>query len=97
MSTAKALKLGPLRFTPGVTGPNVAAMLFAAFGTIAMMSFMSFIQPYVLTELLHVPENEQGALTGNLHAFQEVIFILLAGLVGALSHRLPLPVQHIER
>lgn len=88
MTDSKALKLGPLWFTPGVSGPNVATMLFAAFGTIAMMSFMSFIQPYVLTELLNVPEDEQGALTGNLHAFQEAVFICLAGLVGALSDRI---------
>jgi MFS family permease len=94
MNEAKILKLGPLWFTPGVTGPNLASMLFAAFGTIAMMSFMSFIQPYVLTELLHVPEAEQGALTGNLHAFQEAIFILLAGLVGALSDRLGRPLVY---
>ncbi len=91
MQKNNTLKLGPLWFTPGVTGTNLSTMLFAAFGTIAMMSFMSFIQPYVLTELLHVPEAEQGALTGNLHAFQETIFILLAGLVGALSDRLGRP------
>ena len=64
-------KLGPLWFTPGVTGPNLATMLFAAFGTMATISFMSFMQPYVLTELLQIPEEEQGRLTGNLHAFQE--------------------------
>ena len=94
MQANNTLKLGPLWFTPGVTGSNLTTMLFAAFGTIAMMSFMSFIQPYVLTELLHVPEAEQGALTGNLHAFQETIFILLAGLVGALSDRLGRPLVY---
>jgi MFS family permease len=94
MDEPKTLKLGPLWFTPGVSGPNVATMMFAAFGTIAMMSFMSFIQPYVLTELLHVPKADQGALTGNLHAFQEAIFILLAGLVGALSDRLGRPLVY---
>lgn len=82
------LKLGPLRFTPGVTGINLTAMLFAAFGTMAMLSFMSFMQPYVLTEILGIPEQEQGSLTGNLHAFQELIFILIAGLVGAASDKL---------
>ncbi len=86
-STAKHLKLGFLWFTPGVTGINLATMFFAGFGTMAMVSFMSFMQPYVLTEILHIPEETQGSLTGNLHAFQEVIFISLAGLVGALSDK----------
>jgi MFS family permease len=85
--TTKFMKLGFLWFTPGVTGINLATMFFAGFGTMAMISFMSFIQPYVLTEILHVPTASQGSLTGNLHAFQEVIFIALAGLVGAMSDK----------
>ncbi len=90
----KVLKLGPLWFTPGVTGVNITTMFFAAFATMAMVSFMSFIQPYVLNEILHIPENEQGGLTGNLHAFQEVIFIAFAGLAGALSDKLGRPLVY---
>ena len=88
------LKIAFLRFQPGVTGLNLAVMLFAAFGTMAMVTFMSFMQPYVLTELLHVPEQDQGRLTGNLHAFQEVIYILLAGFVGAISDRVGRPLVY---
>lgn len=88
------IKLGPLHFTPGVTGTNVGTMVFAGFGTMAMISFMSFMQPYVLTELMNVPPEEQGGLTGNLHAFQEVIFILLAGFVGALSDKIGRPLVY---
>jgi MFS family permease len=91
MTNQKQLQIGPLWFQPGVTGVNLATMFFAAFGTMAMVSFMSFMQPYVLTELLHVPEANQGSLTGNLHAFQEVIFIALAGFVGAVSDRVGRP------
>jgi MFS family permease len=88
------LKLGPLWFQPGVTGLNLATMFFAAFGTMAMVSFMSFMQPYVLTEIVQVPEAEQGALTGNLHAFQEVVFVCLAGFVGAMSDKLGRPIVY---
>jgi MFS family permease len=94
MTSRTELKLGPLWFQPGVSGVNLTTMLFAAFGTMAMVSFMSFMQPYVLTELLHVPEQQQGSLTGNLHAFQEVIYILLAGFVGAISDRLGRPLVY---
>ena len=94
MTTNNAIKLGPLWFTPGVTKSNLSTMLFAGFGTMAMISFMSFMQPYVLTELLNIPAEQQGSLTGNLHAFQETIFIALAGFVGAISDRLGRPLVY---
>ena len=94
MRTDNELKIAFLRFQPGVTGLNLAVMLFAAFGTMAMVTFMSFMQPYLLTELLQVPEQDQGRLTGNLHAFQEVIYILLAGFVGAISDRVGRPLVY---
>lgn len=94
MNDTKAIKLGPLWFTPGVTGPNLGTMLFAGFGTMAIISFMSFMQPYVLTELLNIPQEEQGKLTGNLHFFQEIIFIAIAGFVGALSDKLGRPLVY---
>jgi len=92
--SASGIKLGPLYFTPGVTGKNLGTMLFAGFGTMAMISFMSFMQPYVLTELLNIPQEKQGALTGNLHAFQEILFIAAAGFVGALSDRIGRPIVY---
>ncbi|MGI9308606.1 MAG: MFS transporter, partial [Gammaproteobacteria bacterium] len=94
MNNSKAIKLGPLWFTPGVTKTNLGTMLFAGFGTMSMVSFMSFMQPYVLTELLHIPREEQGSLIGNLHAFQEIIFIVVAGFVGALSDKLGRPIVY---
>lgn len=91
MNERKTLKLGPLWFQPGISGINLTTMIFAAFGTMAMVTFMSFMQPYVFTELLQIPEQEQGRLTGNLHAFQEIIIIAVAGFVGALSDKLGRP------
>lgn len=93
-TTKPGIKLGPLWFTPGVTGVNLGTMVFAGFGTMAIISFMSFMQPYVLTELLHIPPEKQGSLTGNLQAFQEVIFILLAGFVGAMSDKIGRPLVY---
>ena len=45
MNKLKELRLGPLWFEPGVNGVNLGTMLFAAFGTMAMVTFMSFMQP----------------------------------------------------
>jgi hypothetical protein len=61
---------------PGLSGVNVATVNFAAFFTISTITFMSFVQPYVLTEILHIPQERQGTFTGNLAALQEVVGLL---------------------
>lgn len=82
-----ALKLGPLVFQPGVTGGNVAAVVYAGFITVALMSYIGFIQPFLLSEILHIPPNEQGAVTGNLVFLQEIIILAFMSFSGAISDR----------
>jgi MFS family permease len=74
-------------FTPGYTGVNVVMLLYATSASLAMLTLVNFIQPYLLEEVFKIPQDQQGGLTGNLAALQEVIVILLMGLVGALSDR----------
>jgi MFS family permease len=81
------LKFGPLWFRPGLTGTNVLTVNFAAFCTIAVITFMSFAQPYVLTEILNIPVERQGTLTGQLHAMQEIVAIATMSFFGAWSDR----------
>lgn len=61
--------------------------MFGSFMTIGLAAFMTFAQPYLLNQVLHLPVGEQGRLTGSLGALQEFIVILLASLVGAWSDR----------
>jgi MFS family permease len=91
MSHDRELRIGPWWFTPGVNGINLSTMLFAAFGTMMMVSFMNSMQPYVMTEILHIPQDEQGSLTGNLQTFQEIFFIALAGFAGVVSEKIGRP------
>ena len=83
------LRISPLGIwvRPGLTGKNVAAVLFGSFSTIALIVFMSMMQPYILNAILHVPAGEQGFLTGRLHLLQEIITIGLVGFMGAWSDR----------
>jgi MFS family permease len=81
------LKIGPLWFTPGYSGMNIFTMLFACLSSISAIAYMGFIQPYLLTEVLQIPQAEQGALTGNLAAVQEIVVIGVMGVAGALSDR----------
>ena len=74
-------------FNPGYTGVNVGMVLFATAASLAMMTLVNFVQPYLLEEVFKIPRGEQGSLTGNLAAMQEIVVILLIGMIGALSDR----------
>ena len=79
--------LGPFWITPGWTRGNAVTVWFASLLTIGLAAFMSFAQPYVLTEMVHVPKAEQGTITGQLAFFQEVVVVLLVGFIGTFSDR----------
>ena len=80
-------RLGPFRFAPGWSRGNAATVWLASFFTIGLAAFMSFLQPYLLNEVLRIPLAEQGRLTGNLGFLQELIVIVLVSFVGAWSDR----------
>ena len=81
------LKIGPLRMRPGVTRKHVSTLFFVSFFAIATMNTIGVMQPYVFNEILKIPQNEQGALTGNLVTLQEIVGLILLGPVGAISDR----------
>lgn len=84
---ASGIKFGPFWITPGLSRGNVATIVFASFTTVAMIVFMSLIQPYLLNEVVKIPAARQGQVTGYLTAMQEIIVVLLVGLAGAWSDR----------
>jgi MFS family permease len=59
----------------------VASLLYC------LTQFMAIIQPYVFTELLHIPAGEQGRLAGNLAATQQIAVLIFVTLFGALADR----------
>ena len=80
-------RIGPFWITPGWTRANAATVWAASFLTIGLSAFMSFAQPYILNEVLRVPQGDQGTLTGTLAALQEIIVITLVSFVGIWSDR----------
>lgn len=77
-----------LWIVPGLSRRHTRTMILASFCTISMAAFMSFVQPYLLTEVLRIPAESQGRLSGQLQAMQELVIISLAGFAGAWSDRL---------
>lgn len=78
-------KFGPLWFMPGIRRIDAAALLLMVIMNISMITLFTFIQPYLLTEIMHIPQGRQGALTGYLGSLQEIVLLLLMGIVGAMS------------
>ena len=59
--------------------------MIAAFSAIPLVGFIHFAQPFLFEEVLHIPRGQQGTLTGQLAAMQEVIVLVLMGIIGAAS------------
>lgn len=81
------LKFGPLRMRPGVTRKHVFTLFFVSYFSIAMMNSVGIMQAYLFNEILRIPPNEQGSLTGTLLVVQELVVLLLVGLAGAVSDK----------
>lgn len=82
------LNVGPVLLAEGVRKFNFWTFMYAAFICIGMLAGMNFLQGYVLTEHLHVPASQQGAVTGNLAFWTEIVTILLIVPFGILSDRI---------
>jgi MFS family permease len=81
-------RFGPIGLRSGITRRNVLTYLYASFFTIGVVSFMSFMQPYVLAENLRIPEGEQGGVTGMLSFSYEFVMVCLIAPMGALADRI---------
>ena len=81
-------RLGPIQLAPGYAPMNALSYLFAAFITIGMLAFVSFIQPYLINANLQIPTGEQGRAVSVLGFSNEIISLLLVAPVGALADKI---------
>lgn len=87
MNQGANYRIGPVEFAPGISGVNAWTFLYLNFMIMPIVSFLSISQPYVLSEIIGIPPEEQGRITGFLVTMQEVVALGLIGIVGALSDR----------
>ena len=81
------IKFGPFWLTPGVSRVNASTYFFSAFTFVLLATFLGFLQPYILDEVLRVPAERQGVVTGGLNFFHEVTALIIMGFIGSLSDR----------
>lgn len=89
------VRLGIFWLTPGISRGNAATLFFSSFSVISLVTFMTFVQPYLLQEVLHIPKDIQGSLIGTLQSMQEGILVLVASFIGASSDKLGRRVVYI--
>ncbi|MGI9295083.1 MAG: MFS transporter, partial [Pseudomonadales bacterium] len=71
----------------GVTPRHLVAYLFVALISSGYAGLLAMLEPGLLQEL-QIPYEDQGPITGNLRVLQEIIFIMMLGLYGALADRI---------
>jgi MFS family permease len=82
------IKFGPVTLAAGVRPRHVVAFIVSALTAMSLLIFLNTLQPYLLTENLHLPANVQGRVSGNLVVMQETIALLLVSLIGSWSDRI---------
>jgi MFS family permease len=80
-------RIGFLRFAPRISKTNAWTFLYLNLMIMPIVSFLSFSQPYVLKEIVGIPPEEQGRITGFLVTMQEIVALCLVGFAGGLSDR----------
>ncbi len=81
-------RLGPLEFASGMSGLNSWTYLYVCLAIMPVISFLSFSQPYVLTEIIGIPPERHGQVTGLLITMHEVVVLTLVSFAGGLSDRI---------
>ena len=85
-------RLGPIRLSPGVEPWHVGVYLLTGTVTSTLIGYVTVVQPYILTQVLHVAVNQQGRLTGLLNAAHYgamALFIVAAGALADIVGRKP--------
>lgn len=88
MSKQTAPRIGPIVLAPGVERRHGWSFLVAAFLSVGMMTFITVGQTYVLNEHLGVPESKQGAISGDLVFWTEIVTLLFFLPAGILIDRI---------
>ncbi len=81
-------RFGFIGTQPGISTLNMVVLMYAAFVSIALATFDAFGTPYVLSESIGVPIDQQGAVVGRLNVYTEIVLLAIFTPLGVLSDRI---------
>ena len=82
------IRVGIWDLSPGIERSNFYALLGTAFFSIGLLTLVGNLRPYLFNEMLGIPDDIQGRVSGTMDVLSEIPALLLSGLVGAASDRL---------
>ncbi len=85
--TANEQSLLGIRLSDGIRKSHMRAYLAVAFISSSYAGALAVLQPGLL-QVMGIDKGQQAMLTGGLSALQEIVLILLMGVMGALSDRI---------
>jgi MFS family permease len=80
-------RFGPIQLANGIRPRHAGSFLFAAFIGVSLTTFISVIQPYVLTVNIGLAVEKQGQVSGDLVLYGEIVMLALSAAIGAVSDR----------
>ena len=88
MNNPTGIRYGIWDLSPGVTPGHFKALLAASYFAIGIMTLVGNLQPYLFSTMFQLSSAEQGKLSGDLGSYNELVFIVIAGFLGAASDKL---------
>ena len=85
---ASASRFGRIFLAPGYLPSHVVTYLYAAFFTIGLFAFVSYMQPYLLTVNLELDPHLQGRTVSALNFANELVALCLVAPFGALADKI---------
>src|SRR5688572_25784737 len=73
---------------PGILPRHLVTYLYAAFVTIGLLAFVSFMQPYLMNVNLRLPPEVQGRTVAALNFANELLALCLVAPFGALADKI---------
>ena len=80
--------MGGIALAPGYLPRHAVIYLYAAFITIGLFAFVSYMQPYLLTVNLGLPAHLQGRTVSALNFANELLALCLVAPFGALADKI---------
>lgn len=73
---------------PGVSGRNMTVFYLTCLASILLGTFMNAFQPFLFSEMMAIPREQHGVLSGKLNFAGEIAIISSVGLWGAVSDKI---------
>ena len=87
-TTSSARRFGRILLAPGYLPSHAVTYLYAAFFTIGLFAFVSYMQPYLLTVNLELAPHVQGRTVSALNFANELVALCLVAPFGALADKI---------